>query len=326
VIVASQLGLVVWYENTLQTGSFVRHQIAKVGQISAVVLFDADGDGLPDIVTGGRVSGELTLFKNRGDGAFEQVASGIPTGDRSFTMLDFADFDGDGDADLLTDYGWHENLDGLGHFDRLKQISSSAKAAVDFDRDGDADIVAISPNAIVWHRNDRGEFSAAMELAPGEFYALHLADFDADNHLDIVATSERTVIPGVITVAGYRFDVHFFQGTGTAEVRRHGYVVVAGLLWPYQLGSRDVNGDGRLDLLVAGQDLSWNENRILGDVNRDNVFDQQDLILAFQAGKYESDLVRDATFDSGDWNNDGEFTSADLVAVFVAGGYQPAAM
>ncbi len=56
--------------------------------------------------------------------------------------------------------------------------------------------------------------------------------------------------------------------------------------------------------------------RIPGDANGDGQFDSSDLVLVFQAGKYEDDIARNAEFAEGDWDGDGDFTSSDLTYAF----------
>jgi hypothetical protein len=64
---------------------------------------------------------------------------------------------------------------------------------------------------------------------------------------------------------------------------------------------------------------------VAGDSNRDGVFDSRDLVLVFQAGKYEDGVPRNSTWEEGDWNGDGDFTSSDLVFAFQRGTYIAAA-
>ena len=65
-------------------------------------------------------------------------------------------------------------------------------------------------------------------------------------------------------------------------------------------------------------------DRVMGDSNNDGIFDSSDLVKVFQAGKYEDQVHRSATFEEGDWNGDGIFDSSDLVAAFQAGTYSDA--
>ncbi|MDG2385206.1 MAG: Ig-like domain-containing protein [Pirellulaceae bacterium] len=62
-------------------------------------------------------------------------------------------------------------------------------------------------------------------------------------------------------------------------------------------------------------------SRIVGDVNNDGVFNPSDLVLVFQAGKYEDHIPKNAIFEEGDWNGDGDFNSNDLVLAFQVGAF-----
>lgn len=59
-----------------------------------------------------------------------------------------------------------------------------------------------------------------------------------------------------------------------------------------------------------------------GDSNHDGAFDSGDLVLLFQLGEYEDDIVGNSSWVSGDFNGDGEFDTADLVAAFALGTYR----
>jgi hypothetical protein len=88
----------------------------------------------------------------------------------------------------------------------------------------------------------------------------------------------------------------------------------------------DVDGDGDIDVLSASDSgTAWYEQRLAGDANDDGVFNSSDLVLVFQAGKYEDGLARNAAFAEGDWNGNHEFDSADLVFALQFGHYEAAA-
>ena len=61
---------------------------------------------------------------------------------------------------------------------------------------------------------------------------------------------------------------------------------------------------------------------VVGDATGDGVFNSQDLVAIFSAGKY---LNGPAAWTEGDWNGDNIFDQQDLVLVFQAGGYIDAA-
>jgi hypothetical protein len=59
-----------------------------------------------------------------------------------------------------------------------------------------------------------------------------------------------------------------------------------------------------------------------GDSNLDGIFDSSDLVLIFQAGQYEDNVLNNSLWSTGDWDGDLEFTTTDLVLAFQKGMYQ----
>jgi len=81
---------------------------------------------------------------------------------------------------------------------------------------------------------------------------------------------------------------------------------------------QDVDLDGDVD----SDDVDWMRGRFripIGDVNLDGRFNSTDLIILFQAGRFETNLR--ATWSSGDFNADDRFNSSDLIAAFTEGSY-----
>ncbi len=89
----------------------------------------------------------------------------------------------------------------------------------------------------------------------------------------------------------------------------------------------DLSFDLTQDNSVDRSDLEFYLTRQLmstyGDANADRIFDTGDLVLVFQAGQYEDDIVGNSTWSTGDWDCDGEFGSSDLVLAFQQGGFTP---
>ena len=156
---------------------------------AGVALFDADGDGWTDIllVQGGAWGGHeeavdadlrdatMRLFRNRRDGTFEDVtrAAGLDVAMYGFGAAP-ADYDGDGDLDLLvTAYGPNRLFrnEGDGRFVDVSEASGLAHpgwgtsaAWLDYDRDGDLDLylanyVRWAPDEDIWCSLDGTEKS-----------------------------------------------------------------------------------------------------------------------------------------------------------------------
>ena len=98
--------------------------------------------------------------------------------------------------------------------------------------------------------------------------------------------------------------------------------------------SLEVNQVGSGDLALWSTAAGWRPSRqaggtpgsdgsgvVIGDASRDGVFNSADLVLVFQAGKYEDGIPKNARWEEGDWNGDEDFTTADLVLAFQAGTY-----
>jgi hypothetical protein len=130
-------------------------------------LFDADGDGLLDVYL--VQSGELPegaaerppnrLFRNRGDGTFEDATESSGTGDRGYGMgCAVGDYDGDGDTDLyVTNYGANAlyRNDGEGAFTNVADAagvdcSGWSTSACFLDADGDSDLDLFVANNVRW--------------------------------------------------------------------------------------------------------------------------------------------------------------------------------
>jgi len=83
----------------------------------------------------------------------------------------------------------------------------------------------------------------------------------------------------------------------------------------------DLNGDKVTDR----KDLDFLLNDVLhttvGDINLDGVFNSRDLVLLFQAAKFEDGKPNNASYAEGDWDLDGDFTNADLLLAWQAGAY-----
>lgn len=165
----------VWFEEVArERGLTFRH---KSGHGTAhlmpevmgggAALFDMDGDEDLDVYlvqSGSLIEPAETqpgnrLFRNRGDGTFDDVTEGSGADDRGYGMgVAAGDYDGDGDTDLyVTNMGPNVLLrnDGDGRFSDQTERSgtghpgwSASAAFFDYDLDGDLDLYVV--NYIHW--------------------------------------------------------------------------------------------------------------------------------------------------------------------------------
>ena len=242
-----------------------------------IAVLDFDGDGRPDLYVAGGDGNHL--YRNRGDGTFEDATARAGVGGQegeALGALSF-DYDNDGRPDLYVTYLGRPNLlyrnRGDGTFEEvgakagvaLDDTSTSA-AALDYDRDGNADLYVLvyghpdtgptiaadnAPPNHLFHNNGDGTFTDVTKASrtgeTGWGLALECADLDGDGWPDIYVANDF----------GKNAYLHN-NGDGTFT----NLAKQAGVLDPgFGMGVAvdDYDGDGRLDFFVSNYSfpLNW---------------------------------------------------------------------
>ncbi|HQQ75949.1 MAG TPA: CRTAC1 family protein [Thermoanaerobaculia bacterium] len=195
---------------------------------TGVAAGDVDGDGFPDLAVTDAF-GPTRLFRNRGDGTFEEItaSSGVVTAGPTRSLA-FADVNGDGSLDLF--------VSGTG--DYYGQMPDPPFDANDGRRN------------YLFLGDGKGHFRDASEawgVAKPTRWSLSclFADFDGDGRPDLVVTNDFGLKNLYRNVDGRRFeDVTAKLG---AEDRGYGMSAAWG----------DFDGDGRMDLYTTGTYTQW---------------------------------------------------------------------
>lgn len=223
-----------------------------VGPCMDAAAGDVDGDGDLDIALAMEFRPNVLLI-NTGGGLFEPAPrSNLPRSVHDSEDVDLADFDGDGDLDMLfvsEDDQTNElylQLEPGSFVDSSYRIdttgTSNAQAVLDLDNDGDLDILIgnIGINRVLINdgaANFTDDTDARWPGNDARTQDLELADVDGDGDLDVISANEG------------RNELFLNTGRGT--------LVAAPDNLPdlddesREIRAADVDDDGDLDLLVA---------------------------------------------------------------------------
>ncbi len=299
-----------WFEEcAVERGLLFRHQSGHKDRHwfpeimgGGGALFDMDGDGDLDaylVQSGGFEVSESEragnqLFRNRGDGTFEDVTGVSGAGDRGYGMgVACGDYDNDGDVDLyVTNVGKNVLLrnDGGGRFSDVTVAAGVGDAGwgasasfLDYDADGDLDVFVV--NYLHWsmaNEIDCYRHGGVPDYCSPKSYKAPAPDVLYRNDGDGTFTD-------VSVAAG--FTTAFGNGLG---------VVCA-----------DFNGDGRQDIYVAN-DGTLNQLWINQGAGR---FEDEGLLLGCaldEDGKAKAGMGTHAA----DYDDDGDM---DILVVNLAG-------
>jgi hypothetical protein len=251
-------------------------------QGSGPTFADVDGDGRLDLLVLDAAGGGPTLFRNRGDGSFEDVtaANGLASTLRGVSAA-FGDYDADGDLDLAVthwstvvdgasrEYLWRN--DGAGHFEDVTVAAglpvigraledggpvldlSFAPTFVDVDGDGVTDLLVtgdFGTTRVLLGTGD-GTFRdvTGPEITDENGMGSAVADVDGDGRLDWFVSSiwdADQVAEGRWGVSGNRL----YRGAGGGAFTD--VTDLAGVRdggWGWGSSFADVDLDGDLDLV-----------------------------------------------------------------------------
>jgi tetratricopeptide (TPR) repeat protein len=265
-----------------------------------VGLLDYDGDGWIDVyaVQGGRLIPDESrpatgdrLFRNRGDGTFDDVTetAGLPRTNPSYGHgVSVGDYDNDGDPDLfvtrLNAYQLFRNR-GDGTFEDVTEPAGlggahdwpTSAAFVDVDADGDLDLyvchyalwdvrrprICHGPNGSPSYcpprdvvaaqdrlfRNDHGRFvditaDSAVNGEAGRGLGVVAADLDGDGRIDVFVANDGSANYYYRSLGGGKLE-EVGHESGLAASAEGGYQAGMGI------ACGDLDGDGRFDLAVT---------------------------------------------------------------------------
>ena len=266
--IATTNGIIVFKNNGDGTFSRVTEDIGlhNSDNVNKMLFADFDQDGDLDLYAAGK--GGNRLFRNNGDGTFTEKAAAMGlTAEKQPTIdMDFGDYDGDGDLDIIAlkegggielfNNNRHSNFtdvsDSVG-LDNPKYAGTSI-AFGDYNNDGRLDILVAggADGKCFLLRNDEGHFvvdeKASQQLSSSlkgiQVYDVAFVDYDNDGHQDIVMAG----VNGDNSKRGVRL----FHNDGVKGFSDASSLLPETVMQEYRLAIADYNFDGDRDIFFSG--------------------------------------------------------------------------
>jgi len=217
---SSEDDTIAWYENNNGDGSSWTAADIDTNADGAFSVFaaDMDNDGDMDILSASYDDDTIAWYENNGNANPSWTAVDIDTNADGASSVFAADFDNDGDMDIVSasydddTIAWYENDGTSDPSWTAEDIDTNADRAysvfaADMDNDGDIDILSASimDHTIAWYENDGNADPSwiAADIATSADYArsVYAADMDNDGDMDVLSASG-----GDDTIAWYEND------------------------------------------------------------------------------------------------------------------------
>ena len=323
-------GWVKFYRNELGDGtSWSAHTVTSDSQcMESITAADVDGDGDIDALASAFCENSVRWYENTAGSGLSWSAKTITSSIVGPLDAVLADFDGDGDLDvvaasiddLLMWFG-NQTIHRSAHLDLDHVVTTSANGAdcvksADLDGDGDLDLAVSSfwDKGVHWYQNsgaaDPSFIAHSIYLASGSRYAeaVSLADLDGDGDVDVVGAYDDWVTHTDNAV-------YWFDNNGSATPGFTLRTVSTAPDGPVALDTADIDGDGDTDVISGSMyddTLRWYRSnggsppQFTALTVRQNVSDPMTVLAADMANHGEVDIVsatREQDIVFWLWNN-----------------------
>ena len=278
-----------WFNNSGDNLNFSTNRIDFLPKqsYSKNKIVDIDGDGFLDILSVNEIStstlGGFYWYKNNGNETFStNLLQNINNGGETPININYADFDGDGDIDILnitTHKIYLLTNDGSENFSTSELFSRSfcclyTAEIYDVDNDNLLDIIFLGNGNILGYLKNNGSNSFStfnnfkdtndsdLAVTYNNLFSFKVSDIDNDNDNDIIGITSSGLI-SLINNGANRYEINVIVSQSQFGSGR-------------DLKIADIDNDNDLDIIVGGDfGVYWakNDNNIFTReliVNNDN--------------------------------------------------------
>ncbi len=222
-------------------------ELLELGLVTDALWHDLDGDGAAELVMAGEWM-PLRVFKPDSDKTFTEITdeAGFAKTNGWWNTLAAHDLDGDGDADLVAgNRGRNAQI-------QVDQNQPAAIHAADFDRNGTLDplisyYIQGSPYPLI----SRDELLAQMPSFTTKFPTY--AAYAAATINDVLTAEQRRE---ALHLQAFDAETVVFENLSDGTFRRRPLPLAAQVAPVNIILPRDFNGDGFVDLLLAGNNFN----------------------------------------------------------------------
>lgn len=257
-------GKLIWRENPGNSKEWPTHLIAETGNIETARAWDLDGDGLKEIIPN-NPGKPLNFYKWISPGKFEKY----PVWDTQGHGLGFGDINQDGRDDIIVSDGWLEAPQNLKtgkwvmHSDFSLGDASIPILVVDVDKDGLNDLIVGQGHdyGLYWMKQVKIKNQISFTKHPidpfqSQFHTLEWVDLDNDGENELVTGKRYRAHNGKDPGGKDDAGLYFFKWNGSSFTK---HTISYGPLGEGKgtgiyFSVSDLNGDGKMDIAVAGKD------------------------------------------------------------------------
>lgn len=243
-------------------GAFIKtsvdYPVGQAGWPTGVAVGDTDNDGIPDIVVS-NFDNTVSVLRGWGNGKFRKKRD-YSVGNKPADVV-LADINGDSRLDIMTPNTLDSSVSllrgrGDGAFRvKIDRHASHAfnLAVADMNGDSFADLVT---SGSVLLGNGKGGFRGPGDfLTPDHADRMAVGDLDRDGKPDLTFTVSNFANKGVSVLKG--------RGNGRFMSRQDFPLAFEFNSRPHAVAVADLNGDGKLDLVVGNDDTGLGQLSVL---------------------------------------------------------------